>query len=89
MLRAFFLSGLFSIFFINAYAVDSLSCEGRHNRKGEKNGVWACKKNGQLVKREKYKNGVLKGYVIFNEKGQVIETRNRRGKVKKYNPCGC
>ncbi len=88
MLRWLFITlvlGLFS----NVYAGDSLSCEGKLNKKGEKHGIWACRKDNKVVRREQYRNGVLKGYVIFNEKGEVIETRNKKGKVKKYTPCGC
>jgi len=76
-------------FFANVYASDSLSCEGKLDGKGEKHGIWACRVNGRLVKREQYKHGVLKGYIIFNAKGEAVETRNRKGKVKKYTPCGC
>lgn len=72
-----------------SYAGDSASCEGKFNNKGEKHGMWACRNGGRVVRKENYRNGVLKSYTIFNEKGEVIETRNRKGKVKKYTPCGC
>ncbi len=84
LLLALLLSGVFA-----AQAADSLACEGKLNKRGQKHGSWNCKKDGKAVRREMYKNGELKGYIIFNDKGEVIETRNRRGKVKKYTPCGC
>lgn len=81
---------LFSIFFIKQLkAEDSIQCSGKFNHKSEKHGVWICKKNQILVKKERYKNGTLITYFLFNEKGEIIETRNKKGKIKKFNPCGC
>lgn len=70
-------------------AEDSIQCNGKFNHKNEKHGVWVCKNNQTLVKKERYKNGKLVTYILFNEKGEIIETRNKKGKIKKFNPCGC
>jgi hypothetical protein len=88
MYRQFFIA-IVLLCSVQAFASDSLACTGKYNKKGEKHGTWACRKDNHVVRREQYKNGMLKGYVIFNEKGQVVETRDRKGKVRKFNPCGC
>ncbi len=81
---------VFILFFVQQIqAEDSLNCTGKFNLKNEKNGVWICKKNQKLIKKERYKNGKLLTYILFNEKGEIIETRNKKGKIKKFNPCGC
>ncbi len=76
-------------FTATGYASDSLVCEGKYDRLGQKHGMWACKKGNYVHSREKYHHGVLKTYIIYNDKGQVLETRNRKGRIRKYNPCGC
>ena len=71
-----------------AFAEDSLICSGK-SKDGLKEGVWLCKKGEKIYRKERYKKGVLQTYLIYDEKGRIIETRNRKGKVKKYTPCGC
>jgi hypothetical protein len=70
-----------------AWAGDT--CEGSYNSSGKKEGIWLCKKDGKIYRKERYKKGELLTYMLYNEKGQLIETRNKKGKVRKYNPCGC
>ncbi|MES2617619.1 MAG: hypothetical protein V4613_07065 [Bacteroidota bacterium] len=73
-----------------AYCNDSLSCKGNYDNNGKKNGVWLCKDSqGHLQKKERYKHGVLFTYIIYNSKGQMVETRNRKGEIRKHTPCGC
>jgi hypothetical protein len=80
---------VFLCFFAEAYGLDSLACQGKFNANGQKHGLWACREAGRVVRKENYKNGVLTSYTIFNDKGEVIETRNRKGRIRKYTPCGC
>ncbi len=71
-------------------ANDSLVCSGKFDPMGKKHGVWICATPaGKLVRKERYKHGELSTWLVFNAKGQVVETRNRKGKIKKYTPCGC
>jgi hypothetical protein len=79
----------FLAFTVYTYAADSLTCTGGFDKKGQKHGAWICRKDNHVLKKENYKHGTLRSYMLFNEKGQVTETRSRKGKVKKYNPCGC
>jgi hypothetical protein len=88
MPRHFFIS-LLLFCATQAYGSDSLTCTGKLNKKGEKHGSWVCRNDNRVVRSEQYRNGVLKSYIIYNEKGQIIETRDRKGKTRKYNPCGC
>jgi hypothetical protein len=64
-------------------------CEGKKTASGEKHGIWICKKNGLIIKKERYKKGLLQTYIVYNNKGEIIETRTRKGQIKKYEPCGC
>ncbi len=69
---------------------DTLSCSGKTDKQGKKHGIWLCKSNtGQLIKKEHYKHGELSTWMLFNHKGQLVQSRNRKGKIRKYNPCGC
>lgn len=71
-------------------AADSVVCKGTYTKDSLKNGVWVCRyTDGRIQKKEHYKQGKLVSYMIFDNKGQIIETRNKRGKVKTYKPCGC
>jgi antitoxin component YwqK of YwqJK toxin-antitoxin module len=73
-----------------AWGSDTLSCNGTLDKDGKKHGVWLCKNNsGQLLKKERYKHGELSTWMLFNNKGQMVQSRNRKGKIRKYNPCGC
>lgn len=72
-----------------AFANDSTVCKGKYGTDSLKQGVWVCRKGDIVLKKEHYNNGVLSSYILFNEKGQMVETKNRKGKIKKYNPCGC
>ncbi len=74
---------------LEAWANDSLVCEGKYTNDSVKNGIWVCRSGKIVRKKEHYKNGVLVSYILFNEKGQMVETKNRKGKIKKFNPCGC
>ncbi len=71
------------------YAADSLQCSGSYSKDSVKNGIWLCRKGNMILRKERYVKGILSTYIIYNEKGQIIETRNKRGKVKTYKPCGC
>jgi hypothetical protein len=74
---------------LEAWASDSLACQGKYGIDKLKNGIWICRSGKIVRKKEHYKNGVLVSYILFNEKGQMVETKNRKGKIKKFNPCGC
>ena len=71
------------------FANDSTVCKGKYTNDSLKHGVWVCQKGNIILKKEHYKNGVLCSYIFFNEKGQMVETKNKKGKIKKYKPCGC
>ncbi len=86
-----FLLSFFILFYTYVFSQknDSLVCTGQYNKDSLKNGVWLCKNGKKIIKKERYKNGILSTYILFNEKGEIIETRNKKGVIKKYNPCGC
>lgn len=91
-MNAIFKIGLISLLFSfsPAHADDSVSvCNGRFDKDSLKHGIWICRKNNYISLKEKYKHGKLIYYVKFNEKGDIVETRNKKGKVIKNNPCGC
>ncbi len=70
--------------------LDSLSCTGKYNKAQQKHGTWVCRDtSGKIVRSERYKHGKMMNYILFNDKGRIIETRDKKGKVRKYNPCGC
>lgn len=71
------------------YAQDSTTCEGKFDSDNKKHGLWVCRSGGKVVKTERYRHGVLRTYIIYNDKGEAIETRDRKGKVRTLNPCGC
>lgn len=83
---------IFSLFFIqNIYSNtkdSTIVCDGKIIN-GNKEGLWKCVQNNKVVKKEIYKNGVLKTYSIYNQKGEVIETRDKKGRIRNYKPCGC
>jgi hypothetical protein len=81
----------FIFFSINeAKASDtSTVCSGKLDKNGNKTGYWICKKNQTIVKKEKYKSNLLLGYILFDSKGKIIETMNKKGRIKKYSSCGC
>lgn len=88
-LKTLLLFGVFC-YFNNAKANDSsLICKGKTETNGNKDGVWICKKNGRLNKKEVYKNGILTTYTLYNNKGEIIERKKKNGKIKHYKPCGC
>lgn len=68
---------------------DSLQCSGSYIQDSLKHGDWVCKNGNRIIRKEKYKNGVLISYIVFDNKGKIIETRNKKGKIRKYKPCGC
>ena len=74
---------------LETFATDSTFCKGKYTSDSLKYGVWVCQKGNIILKKEHYKNGVLSSYILFNDKGQMVETKNKKGKIKKYKPCGC
>jgi hypothetical protein len=81
---------LSSVFTVSSvFANDSIFCTGKYDSDSLKHGIWVCRKNNHLTLKEKYKHGKLLYYIKFNEKGSIVETRNKKGKVNKRNPCGC
>ena len=45
--------------------------------------------NQDLLKRERYKNGILVFTWIYNDEGRVAETIDKKGKHKKHKHCNC
>ncbi len=60
-------------------------------KKNEVNvGTWYYySEKGLLTKKERWKNGVLKLTIKYNEKQKVSEMIDENGKIKKFNGCGC
>ena len=55
----------------------------------QKQGVWYYySENGVVKKKEKYKNGVLQ-WQLFFDKGKIIQTIDKNGKVVNRPNCGC
>ena len=53
-------------------------------------GRWAYYNLEQKVyKREKYKNGKLVFTWLYNDKGRITQTINKKGKKREYAPCNC
>ncbi len=53
-------------------------------------GTWLYyNKNGSVIKKEKYKRGLLRYTLLLNEKGQLLESIDRKGKHRMYKPCNC
>jgi len=54
-------------------------------------GNWSYFSNStfKIIKKEFYKKGVLQYTYFYNERGQVIESTDKKGKVKTYEPCNC
>ena len=74
----------------SAKAADTTTlCTGKLDKNGYKTGYWICRKNQLIVKKEKYKSNQLVTYILFDSKGKIIETMNKKGKIKKYSSCGC
>lgn len=69
--------------------MDTTQCTGKYNKEGQKQGVWICRDGKRVVKRERYKNGRLSSYIIYDRKGNIIETMDRKGRVRKFSGCGC
>lgn len=67
----------------------ALVCKGSLNNDSLRHGVWVCYKSGIPVSKERYKNGKLLTRLRFNDKGELIETVDRKGRRKTYKPCGC
>ena len=74
---------------LQAQSTDSLECTGSYVQDTLKHGVWVCRIKGYVAQRSTYKLGKLINYTKFNAKGDIIETRNKKGKTKLYKPCGC
>ncbi len=88
-MRLFILVTIFSIAF-SAKGNDSLSCTGKYGKDGKKTGVWICRNPaGKLVRKERFKHGELSTWILYNAKGQMVQSRDKKGRIKKYNPCGC
>ncbi|NQW43023.1 MAG: hypothetical protein HQ463_06290 [Bacteroidetes bacterium] len=65
------------------------ACIGKLDKKNQKQGLWKCKVNSKLIKTERFKHGLLVSWIVFNAKGEIIETRDKKGTIRKYKPCGC
>ncbi len=72
-----------------ANSADSVVCSGNYVQDTLKHGIWICRTPKYVLQRSTYRYGQLIDYTKFNAKGDIIETRNKKGKVKHYNPCGC
>ena len=88
------MKALFCIYFIFFLKISNLKaddtiCKGNKDKDSLKHGVWLCAINKIKIKTERYKHGVLQNWILYNAKGEIIETRNKKGKIRKYNPCGC
>lgn len=82
--------GLFLFFNTSVKANDTTTiCTGKLDKNGNKAGYWICKKNGLMIKKERYKSNQLISYMRFDKDGKIIETMNKKGKIKKYSSCGC
>lgn len=65
------------------------TCTGKFDKSGKKHGIWSCCKEGYVSAREKYRHGKLLSIIRFNEKGVIIETVDKKGRVRKNKSCGC
>jgi hypothetical protein len=64
-------------------------CRGKLDKSGNKTGYWICRKDQIIVRKEKYKSNQLISYMVFDKKGKITETMNKKGRIKKYSSCGC
>lgn len=71
------------------HQADSSHCSGKFDKDSLRHGVWVCRYNKKVIKREKFKHGRSLGYILYNDKGRMIESSDRKGKVRKYKDCGC
>lgn len=98
ILKTFIVIGL-SLLYETLHACDSTATKYFENGKkevvekykeGTKCGIWKFfHPTGVILRREKYKNGELAFTWIYNDKGQLIESINKKGKHKKYKACNC
>lgn len=71
------------------YANGNTKLKG-HFKNGNKHGNWFYyAENGQLQKRERYNNGILKATFNYNNKGLLINVVNKNGKIINKKACGC
>lgn len=82
------ISFLFVIQFNWAFANDTI-CKGKYDKDSLKHGVWKCSVLNKTIKTMRYKHGNLQNWILYNAKGEIIETRNKKGKIRQYKPCGC
>jgi len=75
--------------FKNYYENGVLKLKGA--KKNEINvGTWYYySEKGFITKKERWKKGVLKLTIKYNEKQKVSELIDENGKIKKINGCGC
>jgi len=60
-----------------------------HYKLGQKEGTWyELDENGNMLKKEKFKQNISQ-WQIFYEKGKVIRTIDKKGKIKERSKCGC
>lgn len=60
-----------------------------HYKLGQKEGIWyELDENGNMFKKEKFKQNISQ-WQIFYEKGKVIRTIDKKGKIKERSKCGC
>lgn len=58
-------------------------------KNGQRNGVWIVKnEEGKIVLKTKYKNG-KRIYQYTYQNNKIIESIDRKGKVRKVKDCGC
>jgi hypothetical protein len=101
LIRAFFLSAFiyfafpenvagrnYSISTTKEAGSDSLVEKGKF-KDGLKHGKWTVYKNGKRLRIEKYKKGTLISFIQFNDRGKVVRTMDKKGRVRSFEPCDC
>jgi hypothetical protein len=72
------------------HAQQPIVSEKGNTKNGLKNGVWYYyDAKHLLVKKEKWKNGLLKWQLFYNAKGKVTHSIDEQGNISKRPDCGC
>jgi len=60
-------------------------------KQGKPCGNWSyyTLSTSKIIKKEFYKKGALQYTYLYNEKGQLIESIDKKGVSKIYEPCNC
>lgn len=60
-------------------------------KQGKPCGNWSyfALSTSKIIKKEFYKKGALHYTYLYNEKGQLIESIDKKGVSKVYEPCNC